>query len=136
MRFLATGSDTHGEWSLVELTEMPGTKTTWHRHNNTDQAYYVLEGTLTARIADTTHELPAGSYILIPKGTPHGDGNASKEPVRVLLTNTPADFERYFRDRVELLKVLKPSDPDFTRRMAELRKKHDAEELGVWEFKK
>ena len=135
VRFLATGDDTNGEWSLVELTEMPGTKTTWHRHNHTDQAYYVLAGVLTAKIAHTMYTLPAGSYIVIPRGTPHGHGNATKEPVRVLLTNTPAGFERYLKDRVDLLKRMTPKDPAFTKTMSELRKQHDAEELGVWEMK-
>jgi hypothetical protein len=32
VRFLVTSEDTGGAWALVELTEMPGQKTTWHRH--------------------------------------------------------------------------------------------------------
>jgi hypothetical protein len=78
--------------------------------------------------------LPAGSYIVIPRGTPHGHGNAGKVPVRVLLTNTPAGFERYFKERVTLLKTMKPSDPEFGKKMRELRAIFDAEELGVWEM--
>src|SRR5688572_26406856 len=80
VRYLATSEDTNGAWSLVELTEMPGYKTRLHRHLHTDEAYYVLEGVLTARIADKTYELPAGSYILIPHGTPHAQGNLGKVP--------------------------------------------------------
>ena len=89
VRFLVTSEDTGGAWSLVELTEMPGQKTTWHRHNHTDQAYYVLEGVFTAKVEDKVYELPAGSYIFIPRGTPHGQGNFGTVPAKVLLTNTP-----------------------------------------------
>lgn len=136
VRFLVTSEDTAGAWSLVELTEMPGQKTTWHRHNQTDQAYYVLEGVFTAKVEDKVYELPAGSYIFIPRGTPHGQGNFGTVPVKVLLTNTPGGFERYFRDRAELFKTMKPDHPDFKKRLKELRGKVDAEELGVWDVQK
>src|SRR5215204_1158142 len=55
VRYLATSEDTNGAWSLVELTEMPGYKTRYHRHIYTDEAYYVLEGVFTAKIADKTY---------------------------------------------------------------------------------
>jgi hypothetical protein len=74
--------------------------------------------------------------MVIPRGTPHGHGNAGNVPVRVLLTNTPAGFERYFKERAALLKVMKPSDPEFGKKMRALRAIFDAEELGVWEMPK
>ena len=83
MRFLVSGGDTGGAWSLVELTEPPGTKTTWHRHNHSDQAYYVMEGVFTVKVGDKTYELPSGSYIFIPRGIhrpwPHFTDEARKE---------------------------------------------------------
>jgi hypothetical protein len=51
VRLLTSGSETKGAWSLVELTEMPGTKTTWHRHTF-DQAYLVREGVFTPKVED------------------------------------------------------------------------------------
>lgn len=134
VRYLATSEDTHGAWSLVELTEMPGYKTRFHRHIYTDEAYYVLEGVLTAKIGDKTYELPAGSYILIPHGTPHAQGNLGKVPVRVLLTMTPAGFEGSFRDRAELFKTIKPDDPTLIKKREEMmtKKKYDREFLGDW----
>lgn len=134
VRFLATSEDTHGAWSLVEVTEMPGYKTRLHRHIYTDEAYYVLEGVLTAKFGDKTYELPAGSYILIPHGTPHAQGNLGKVPVRVLLTMTPAGFEGSFRDRAELFKTIKPDDPTLIKKREEMmtRKKYDREFLGDW----
>ncbi len=136
VRFLVSSEDTNRAWSLLEETEPPGFKTAWHRHNYSDQAYYVLEGVLTAKVADKTYELPAGSYILIPRGTPHGQGNFGKVPVRVLQMNTPGGFEQFLKDRVELFKTMKPDHPDFTKKMAEMRKKVDSEVLGVWDVQK
>ena len=71
VRFLATSEETNGAWSLVELREMPGYHTNLHRHNHTDEAFYVVEGVLTVKIHDQISEYPAGSYVLIPRGTPH-----------------------------------------------------------------
>ena len=97
VRFLASSGDTNGAWSLVELTEMPGYKTNLHRHNHTDEAFYVLEGVLTVRIDTTVSEYPAGSYVLIPRGTLHAQGNGGKVSVRILLAMTPGGFERSFQ---------------------------------------
>lgn len=133
VRFLTSSEATEGAWSLVELTEMPGYKTPWHRHNDADEAFYVLEGVLTARIADSTYELPAGSYVLIPRGTPHAQGNLGNVPVKVLVATTPGGFERFFADRVELFRTVKPDNPVFMKRMTEIVDRHDVEVLGPWQ---
>jgi uncharacterized cupin superfamily protein len=112
---------------------MPGTKTTWHRHHF-DQAYYVREGAFTAKVEDKVYELSPGGYIFIPRGTPHGHANFGNGAVRVLLTNAPAGFERYFHARAELLKVMKPGHPEFQKRMVALRQKYQTEELGAWDI--
>jgi len=138
VKFLASSADTNGAWSLVELTEKPGYKTRLHRHIYTDEAYYVLEGVLTAKIADKTYELPAGSYILIPHGTPHAQGNLGKVPVKVLLTMTPGGFEGSFKDRAELIKTVKPDDPNFIKMREQMmtKGKYDREYLGDWNTQK
>lgn len=138
VRFLASTADTGGAWSLVELTEMPGYKTRIHRHNYTDETYYVLEGVFTAKIADKTYELSPGSYIVIPRGTPHAQGNLGKVPVKVLLTMTPGGFENSFRDRAELIKTIKSNDPNFIKMREEMMKrgKYDREFLGDWDTTK
>lgn len=123
-RFLVDSADTQGAWSLVELTEQPGYKTPLHRHDTWDESFYVLEGTLTAKVADSVYTLPTGSYILIPRGTPHGQANVGSVPVKLLLTIRPSGFERHLKDRVELFKTVKPDNPEFPKRMDALRKKN------------
>jgi quercetin dioxygenase-like cupin family protein len=138
VRFLASSGDTNGAWSLVELTEMPGYKTNLHRHNHTDEAFYVLEGVLTVRIDTTVSEYPAGSYVLIPRGTPHAQGNGGKVPVRILLAMTPGGFERSFKDRAELFKTAKPDEPDFRQKRKEnaIQGNYDVEFLADWDLPK
>jgi mannose-6-phosphate isomerase-like protein (cupin superfamily) len=138
VRFLASSEDTHGAWSLLEVMEMPSYKTNLHRHNHTDEAFYVLEGKLTTRISDTIFEYSAGSYILIPRGTPHAQGNRGQVPAKILLMMTPGGFEQSFEDRVELFKTVKPDDPDFRKKRKEnaVKGNYDVEFLEDWELPK
>src|SRR5688572_25313613 len=134
-KFLASSEDTGGKWSLVELTEMPGYHTNFHRHLHTAEAFYVLEGVLSVNLNGKTVDYPAGSYIFIPPGTIHAQGNRGKLPVKVLLTMTPGGFERSFRDRSELFKTIKPNDPDFRKKRLELSAKgnYDVEFIENWD---
>jgi quercetin dioxygenase-like cupin family protein len=134
VKFIAESADTNGAYAVVELTEMPGYKTAWHQHNNCEEAFYVVEGTLTIKLIDKTYEMPTGSYILIPRGTPHGQGNFTGKPVRLLTTFTPGGFDVFFRDRVDLFKTVKPSQSGFQSKFDALREKHKrwVEILGIW----
>ncbi len=132
VKFIATSDDTNGAFDVLEVTEMAGYKTTWHRHNHTEETFYVLEGTLTVRINDKVAEYLAGSYVLVPRATPHGQGNFSKSPVRFILTVTPGGYERRFRERIELYKATKPGDADFQKKLVESRGRVDSEVLGAW----
>lgn len=138
VRFLATSEDTNGAFSLFELTETPGYKTAWHQHNDIDEAFYVMEGVLTIKINDKVADYPPGSYVLIPRGTPHGQANGGKVPTKHLLTFTPSAYDQFFRDRVELYKTIKPTDPKFLDRFNELRRKNAKylEVLGTWDIPK
>lgn len=135
VRFLVSSEETKGAWSLVQVTEKPGYHTNVHRHNRTDEAFYILEGVLTVRINDATSDYPAGSYVLIPRGTPHAQGNVGKVPVKFLLTMTPAGFEQSFRDRIELMKTIKPDDPEFRKKRQEnaVKGNYDVEFLANWD---
>src|SRR5688572_25295895 len=111
IRFIASSAETGGATTVFETTEMPGYKTNWHRHNNAEETFYVLEGTLTVKLGDKTHHLTAGSYVFIARGTPHAQGNLTDKPVRFITTVTPGGIEEFFKDRSELLKTVKPGEP-------------------------
>ncbi|MDQ3817144.1 MAG: cupin domain-containing protein [Acidobacteriota bacterium] len=129
VRFLVNSEDTNGAFATLEVTEREYA-TDLHRHNFTDEAYYVLEGTLTVYVGGKIHKLGPGSYLFIPKGTPHAQGNLGKTPVKVLLTVTPGGFEGFMRDRAELIKRTPRGSPDFMKRIYEIVKKYDLERLG------
>ena len=43
----------------------------WHDHQDTDETFIVLEGTLVIDFQDGIVELEAGQMLVVPKGVPH-----------------------------------------------------------------
>lgn len=43
----------------------------WHKHDDTDDFFYVLKGRLTVRMRDRTIHLDAGELFVVPKGVEH-----------------------------------------------------------------
>ena len=138
MRFVASSAETGGATTVFESTEMPGYKTNIHRHNNAEETFYILEGTLTISIGGETHHLGPGSYVFIPRGTIHAQGNLTNKPVRFITTVTPGGIEDFFKDRAELLKTIKPGDPGFDAKYRPILKKHEKwiEIIGPWDTTK
>ena len=44
---------------------------TWHKHDFTDEVFFVIEGKIGIEFEDETIELSAGEIIVIPKGKKH-----------------------------------------------------------------
>jgi quercetin dioxygenase-like cupin family protein len=60
-----------------------------HVHDQDDEAWYVLEGTLGFRLGAESVEAPLGSAVLARRGTPHTYWNAGASEARYLLVMTP-----------------------------------------------
>jgi mannose-6-phosphate isomerase-like protein (cupin superfamily) len=59
-----------------------------HVHHADDEAWHVLEGTLTFRFPDRQVEAPAGTTVFVPAGVPH-DYSETGGPARYLIVLTP-----------------------------------------------
>jgi quercetin dioxygenase-like cupin family protein len=59
-----------------------------HVHYADDEAWHVLEGTLTFRFANREVEAPAGTTVFVPAGVPHAYYE-SADPTRYLIILTP-----------------------------------------------
>ncbi|HYN88084.1 MAG TPA: cupin domain-containing protein [Ardenticatenaceae bacterium] len=59
-----------------------------HVHHADDEAWHILEGTLTFRFVDREVEAPAGTTVFVPAGVPHAYYEASG-PARYLIIMTP-----------------------------------------------
>ncbi len=43
----------------------------WHKHDNEDELFFVIKGSLLIKLRDKDIQLEAGEFIIIPKGTEH-----------------------------------------------------------------
>ena len=59
-----------------------------HLHEQDDEAWYVLEGTLVVQLGDKEIEARAGSAVFASRGTPHTYWNPGPGPARYLLVMT------------------------------------------------
>ena len=123
--------DTQGAYSMSEVIAPGHFGAPLHQHKTYTESFYVLVGHLTVYLNGKTERLGPGSFLLVPRGTPHTMDNTDAEPVRFLLTVSPsALFEGLMAEQVELAKTLKPNHPDYRKRMSELYQKYDMEILG------
>jgi len=55
----------------------------WHKHDDTDDFFFVLQGHLDIELRDRTVSLSAGELFIVPKGVEHRP--VAKEEVHLLL---------------------------------------------------
>ena len=125
MNVKATGDDTAGAFSLLEADEPPGFGPPMHIHHDCAEAFYVLEGEYIIFIKDDKVPCPAGSFIFIPAGTPHGFRVGSM-PSRKLNLYTPAAMIGYFDELSDAIRSGN-ADPVFLSAMA---RRYSVEMLG------
>jgi quercetin dioxygenase-like cupin family protein len=73
-----------------------------HVHYADDEAWHILEGTLTFRFRDRQVEASAGTTVFVPAGVPHSYFEAAG-PTRYLIVLTPR-----LRDLITALHVAPP----------------------------
>ena len=56
--------------SYVKVAKLKG-EFLWHTHENEDEMFYVLKGTLTIKLRDRDVILNEGEFLIIPKGIEH-----------------------------------------------------------------
>jgi quercetin dioxygenase-like cupin family protein len=126
----AVGTDTGGQFSVVESAPAPGAPgLAMHRHHRTNEALYVLAGTVRVRVGERTTSAPAGSFVFIPRGTAHMFWNPGPGAARVLVIFAPAGVERFLEETAEAFAAVGgPPDPA---RLHEIRMKHDTEIVEI-----
>lgn len=69
-----------------------GGRADWHKHSESDQAYYVLRGKVRVWVdgEDTYADLGVGDMVLFPMGSMHKLLNIGNEQLSVLAINCPA----------------------------------------------
>jgi glyoxylate utilization-related uncharacterized protein len=125
MRVKADADTTAGVVSVLEATEPPGFGPPIHVHDDAAEAFYVLEGEYVMHLDGEEHRCPAGSFIFIPVGVPHGF-RVADAPSRKLNFYFPAAMTRYFDDLAAALTRAHVTDDE----LAAIARAHHMEVVG------
>ncbi len=68
--------------SYVKLAKLKG-EFVWHHHDNEDELFLVVKGTLVIKLRDRDLTIHEGEFVIIPKGVEHLP--VAEEEVHVLL---------------------------------------------------
>jgi mannose-6-phosphate isomerase-like protein (cupin superfamily) len=107
-----TAAETGGQLSIVDVTNPPGMEAPLHVHYRDDEGFWILEGSATIEVGDSTIEASAGDYLFGPRGIPHrytvGDSGC-----RMLFIMVPGGLEDVIRATSEPAASLTlPPPPD------------------------
>ncbi len=88
----ATAADTGGQMTILEITEAPGTEAPLHVHHAEDEAFWILDGSVTFEVGDQTIAAGVGDYVFGPRHVPHRY-TVGPDGCRMLFIFTPGGFE-------------------------------------------
>ncbi|WP_405160936.1 cupin domain-containing protein [Nocardia sp. NBC_01499] len=130
--------------STFEVRVPPGFDVGAHRHESTEELFYVLEGELdllafepadygvprwqdwVSGTGERVLRAKAGTVMYVPPGCPHAFGNPGDKPARMLFQASPAGHEEYLR---ELGAQFTGEAPPDMAKIVEIRKRHGIEQL-------
>ena len=103
VRFMIDGEEADERFSLVEHPmSARALAAPLHRHSREDEYSYVVEGRVGALLGDEVLIGGPGDLIFKPRNQWHTFWNAGDEPARLLELISPAGFERFFAELVDL----------------------------------
>lgn len=92
----ATAASTGGAYGLLESTIPTGFSPPLHVHHLEDEAFWIIEGTLTIRCGTQICRAEAGAFAFLPRGIPHTFVVESHTAARVLTLISPGGGEGFF----------------------------------------
>jgi mannose-6-phosphate isomerase-like protein (cupin superfamily) len=96
--FKIAGDQTHGAFVVAELTAGPEMGPPPHVHHNSDESFYILEGTFDFSLAGQAFSAGAGSFVYLPKGVVHTHRAGGGAPARAVVIQSPAGVERFIEE--------------------------------------
>lgn len=120
VRVLLDGKQTHGAFGLVECILPPGGGLPLHVHHREEETLHVAEGEVEVVCGGHVVRLRAGDSFFAPRHVAHAPRVVGEGTARLLLTYTPAGFERAYRE----IDALAAQDEDSSERVNELLREH------------
>ena len=108
VRFMIEGVESSGRFSLVEHPmSARALAAPLHKHTREDEYSFVVEGEVGALLGEDVRIGKPGDLIFKPRNQWHTFWNAGDRPARILEIISPAGFEGFFRELVDLGGVAK-----------------------------
>ncbi|MGQ4600115.1 cupin domain-containing protein [Nocardia sp. R6R-6] len=92
---IATGEQTEGRFTLFHTHTKPNGQPPLHEHDDEDECFFILEGSVTFWAADFTATLHPGDFILLPRHVPHTFQVSPDQEARWITILAPAGFEKF-----------------------------------------
>ena len=96
--FKIVGDDTNGALTVAELTAGPEVGPPPHIHRNSDENFYILEGTFDFSLAGQAFTAGVGAFVHLPKGVVHTHRAGGGASARALVMQSPAGVERFIEE--------------------------------------
>ena len=73
----------------VKIAKIKGQEVPWHNHENEDELFYILEGTLLMEIEnETDRTMKSGDIFVVPKGINHKVSSIDECSIMLIETKT------------------------------------------------
>lgn len=136
MQAKLSAARTGGAVTAFEQLAPPGSATPMHRHDATEEFFYILAGEVTFHSPTGARSCSAGSFVTVPRGVPHAFHVTSPEPARLLVLSAPGTFEGFVRavsqpaPEATLPPAGPPPSPEVIAQLAAVGAQHDVTLLG------
>jgi quercetin dioxygenase-like cupin family protein len=120
-----SGEESDGACASVEISTPPQVGPPLYVHQREDEVLYVLEGMYEIRVGGRVVPAPPGTFAFLPRGIPHRYTNVGYRTGRLLVTITPAGFERFFEE----MSLLAPDAPPDREQLDAIGRKYGLEIL-------
>ena len=96
-RILVSGTQTNGEFAVIEMSVPAGGGPGPHAHANFQESFYVIEGEVEVKTEQGSFTATKGAFVNIPLGgMVHCFKNKSANLAKLLCTVVPAGLEEMF----------------------------------------
>jgi len=107
-RFIMTGEETQGRFSLMEAFINPGEGGPYHVHHREDESFLITEGEMVFYDGEKRTVATTGTFVMCPPGSKRAFRNESKTLVKMIIFYTPPGIE----NMIEMEgKLIEPSTP-------------------------
>ena len=106
VKLFETGVITSGRLAVGIATVKKGRNSgPQHRHQKHDEGFYIMSGRVVFDVAEETHVLGPGTFVMVPPGAPHGFSNPYDEDAAMLVTFSPSLYVGLFREMAEVMRA-------------------------------